>query len=388
MSTELAIINPMTIGKELQKYKSQMEAALPRHITADRMARIALTSLRVNPKLCNCTRESFFGSLMASAQLGLEPGINGQCYLIPYGTTCTLVPGWKGFMELLSRTGRASAWTNAVYDGDEFDYEYGDKPFVHHKPGKWAGKEAALKFTYAVGRQKEAEWPVIEVWDIDKVWAHRNKQNKVGERHYSYAHPEMYARKIPLLQVLKYLPSSIELANASALDVTASEGRQALTIDMALRGDLETGADSGTATVDPEDPQEQELESLFEKLQKNPTERKMLRDSYQGRKDELIKYLQGRLAPTIQVSTQQAWQKQASTTQVQEQAPQVENTQPTGEQPKRGRGRPRKVETQQEEPQGEVEQDNSEHEGDDSEQREEEPEQQPTGNVVEGKFVF
>jgi hypothetical protein len=198
----------------------------------------------------------------------------------------------------------------------------------------------------------------------------------------------MYARKIPLLQVLKYLPSSIELANASALDVTASEGRQALTIDMALKGDLETGADSGTATVDPEDPQEQELESLFEKLQKNPTERKMLRDSYQGRKDELIKYLQGRLAPTIQVSTQQASQTKASTTQVQEQAPQVDKTQPAGEQPKRGRGRPRKVETQQEEPQGEVEQDNSEPEGDDSEQREEEPEQQSTGNPVEGKFVF
>ena len=392
MANELTIINPITIGKELQKYKVQMEAALPRHITADRMARIALTSLRVNPKLYNCTRESFFGSLMASAQLGLEPGINGQCYLIPYGTTCTLVPGWKGFMELLSRTGRASAWTNAVYDGDEFDYEYGDKPFVHHKPGKWTGKEAALMFTYAVGRQKEAEWPVIEVWDIDKVWAHRNKQNKVGDRHYSYAHPEMYARKIPLLQVLKYLPSSIELANASALDVTASEGRQALTIDMALKGDLESGADSGTATIDPEDPQEQELESLFEKLQKNPTERKMLRDSYQGRKDELIKYLNGRLAPTIQVSTQQEQKQEVSMAQEKEQP---EQTQSAGEQPKRGRGRPRKAETQQVTAQETTKQDDSEIAGDDQEdavQREsglvEESEQQSTGTPVEGKFVF
>lgn len=392
MANELTIINPMTIGKELQKYKSQMEAALPRHITADRMARIALTSLRVNPKLCNCTRESFFGSLMASAQLGLEPGINGQCYLIPYGTTCTLVPGWKGFMELLSRTGRASAWTNAVYDGDEFDYEYGDKPFVHHKPGKWAGKDAALTFTYAVGRQKEAEWPVIEVWDIDKVWAHRNKQNKVGERHYSYAHPEMYARKIPLLQVLKYLPSSIELANASALDVTASEGRQALTIDMALKGDLETGADSGTATIDPEDPQEQELESLFEKSGKNPTERKMLRDSYQGRKDELIKYLQGRLAPVVQVSTQQA---DASTPQEAKQASQAEQTQPTGEAPRRGRGRPKgstRLHEAAQETMGQTEPEPEGNEQEESEQQEEtheaEPQQAKDAVPEIGKFSF
>ena len=72
--------------------------------------------------------------------------------------------------------------------------------------------------------------PVIEVWDIDKIWMHRDKNNKCRDKndHYSFKHPEMYARKIPLLQVLKYLPSSIELASASALDVTASEGRQSL----------------------------------------------------------------------------------------------------------------------------------------------------------------
>jgi hypothetical protein len=300
-------------------------------------------------------------------------------------------------MELLSRTGRASAWTNAVYDGDEFDYEYGDKPFVHHKPGKWAGKENALMFTYSVGRQKEAEWPVIEVWDIDKVWAHRNKQNKVGERHYSYAHPEMYARKIPLLQVLKYLPSSPELANASALDVTASEGRQALTINMALNNDLDTGADSSTATVDPEDPQEQELESLFEKLQKNPTERKMLRDSYNSQgglgMGELIKYLKGRLAPTIQVSTQQEQKQDASTGQEKEQASQAEQTQPTGEAPKRGRGRPKgstRLHEAAQETTGQTEPEPEVSDQEESEQQEETPPQQETTEKAPetGKFSF
>ncbi len=100
MANQVELINPKTIGTELEKYKPQMEAALPRHMTADRMARIALTSLRVNPKLMSCTRESFYGSLMAASQLGLEPGINGQCYLIPYKdkqglSICTLIPGWR-----------------------------------------------------------------------------------------------------------------------------------------------------------------------------------------------------------------------------------------------------------------------------------------------------
>lgn len=355
MANELATINPKTIYSELQKFKVQMEAALPRHMTPDRMARIALTQLRVNKKLFNCTAESFYASLMAASQLGLEPGVQGQCYLIPYGNVCTLVPGWRGYMDLVSRTERATAWTDAVYDGDEFDYEKGDKPFIHHKPGKWAGKEAALIYTYAVGRTKSSEWPVIEVWDIDKVWAHRNKQNKVGDRHYSYAHPEMYARKIPLLQVIKYLPSSIELANASALDVTASEGRQNLTIDMALKGELDSVGDA--SEFDPNDPDEQELEEMFDKLGKNATERKMLRESYipQGRRKELVEYLRGRLAPTGQTIT--------VSTQAKEQAPQAEvSTEQAKDEPaqeteeKKKRGRPKKTETaptQQEETQPE-----------------------------------
>jgi phage RecT family recombinase len=297
------VINPRTIHSELQKLVPQMDKALPRHLSAERMARIALTQLRVNPKLMQCTPESFFAAMMVASQVGLEPGINGQCYLIPYKTTCTFVPGWRGLMDLLSRTGRASAWTNAVYDGDEFDYEYGDKPFVHHKAGKWTGKEEAMRYTYAVGRQKEAEWPVIEVWDIAKIWDHRDKNNKSFNKtdHYSYKHPEMYARKIPLLQVIKYLPSSPELANASALDIAASEGKQRLTLDMALKGELETGG----AVEEQELPADEEVDALFAKLNKNQTERDLLLKSYENNRDGLIKFLQSKL-PVANVQTEKA----------------------------------------------------------------------------------
>lgn len=354
MASEIVLINPKTIGTELNKFIPQMERALPRHMTADRMARIALTSLRVNPKLMNCTRDSFYGSLMAASQLGLEPGINGQCYLIPYGNVCTLVPGWRGYMDLLNRTERASAWTEAVYDGDEFEYSLGTNPDIRHKRGKWAGKEAALTFVYAVGRIKNSEFPIIDVWDIDKIWAHRNKQNKVGDRHYSYVHPEMYARKIPLLQVLKYLPSSIELSNASALDASATEGNQSLTIDMALKGELENGA--GIDTPSPTDPLEHELDDLFQKLGKNPSQQTELRAGYPGRTKELVDYLKGKLAPEVQgtrVYAQAAAQQEATpeTNKVVEQEPNydpVDNKEITVESGtiavKRGRGRPSKEE--------------------------------------------
>lgn len=352
MASEIVLINPKTIGTELEKFIPQMERALPRHMTADRMARIALTSLRVNPKLMECTRDSFYGSLMAASQLGLEPGINGQCYLIPYWdnrnkvSTCTLVPGWRGYMDLVNRTERATASTEAVYDGDEFDYDLGTKVRIHHKRGKWTGTDSALQFVYSVGHIKGLEeFPQIDVWDIDKVWAHRNKQNKVGDRHYSYAHPEMYARKIPLLQVIKYLPSSIELVDASALDTAATEGRQALTIDMALKGELEQGGDITVPSAS--NPVENELDAMFEKLKSNPSQQRMLRESYAGRTQELVDYLKGRLAPEVQTSPAAPRGKsdQVAAIQAEQAIPIPASTQdaPTAE-VKRGRGRPSKEE--------------------------------------------
>jgi len=283
MADNSEIVVARTIIADLEKMKPQMEAALPRHMNPDRMARIVLTEMRKNPKLMNCTRESVFGSIIAASQLGLEPGVLGQCYLIPYKQNCTLVPGWKGYMDLVSRTGRAGAWTGAVYDGDEFDYEYGDRPQIHHKPGKWSKTENALIFTYAVGRINGSDWPIIDVWDIDKIWAHRNKMNKVGEQHYSYAHPEMYARKIPLLQTVKYLPSSVELSNAHALDTAALEGKQRLTIDMAVNNQLESGG--------AEEDDFTEADKLMDSLRYDDSRREAAKRGYEGRVDDLVKYL-------------------------------------------------------------------------------------------------
>jgi recombination protein RecT len=211
----------------LQKYGSEIQRALPKHMSGDRLARIALTEFRKTPKLANCDPRSVFAAVIMASQLGLEPGINGQSYLIPYGSECQFVPGWKGLVELVSRTGRATAWTGAVFEGDEFEWELGDRPFVRHKP---CGEDDPKKMThvYAVGRINGIDFPIIEVWRVEKIWRHRDKHNKVGQRHYSFRHPEMYARKIPLLQVIKYLPSSIELTSALEMNYAADRGAQRL----------------------------------------------------------------------------------------------------------------------------------------------------------------
>lgn len=228
----------------IEAMKPEIARALPRHINPERMARIATTEYRKNPKLGECEIRSVFGAIITLSQLGLEPGVMGAAYLIPYKGVCTAVPGWQGLADLVARAGRASVWTGAVYEGDEFEYAFGDRPHITHRPSDDDEAPGPEKLThvYAVGRIKGAEWPVIDVWSRAKVTKHRDRFNKVGNAHYSYQHFEMYARKVVLLQVIKYMPKSVELQKATDLADASEKG---LTIDLkqAAAGWVPTGDD-------------------------------------------------------------------------------------------------------------------------------------------------
>lgn len=226
---------PANFPAMLEQFKGEIARALPRHLNPDRMSRIALTAFRRTPKLGECDPRSVFAAVIQASQLGLEPDTLGRSYLIPYGKECQFVPGWKGLVDLVNRTGNATVWTGAVFHGDEFDYALGDRPFVSHKP---AGEDDPNQIThvYAVGRVKGSEWPVIEVWPIARVKRHRDRYNKVGKRHYSFENMEMYARKVVLLQVIKYMPASADLAAAIGLNDAAEVGEQKLTVKDAIDG--------------------------------------------------------------------------------------------------------------------------------------------------------
>lgn len=212
----------MTVAESVRdlliKNTSRMQALLPKGMTPERFIQIAYTSIRKTPKLLECSKESLLGAVTDAARLGLEVGVNGQAFLVPYKGVAQCVPGWRGLITLVARTGRATAWTEAVFEGDDFEWEKGTRPYIRHRP---CGEDDPARIThvYAVGHITGTEYPVIEVWTIERVWRHRDRFNKVGDKHYSFEHPEMYARKTVLLQVLKHLPMSpeaqaaVEMAN-------------------------------------------------------------------------------------------------------------------------------------------------------------------------------
>jgi recombination protein RecT len=78
------------------------------HMDPERCYRILLSCWSRTPALQKCTPESLFRASLQAVELGLEPGgALGHAYLVPYGNQCTLIPGYRGLVELVRRSIRA-----------------------------------------------------------------------------------------------------------------------------------------------------------------------------------------------------------------------------------------------------------------------------------------
>lgn len=217
----------------LERSKKEIAAALPRHLTPERMLRIAVTELRRNPKLTECSQTSFIGAIIQCAQLGLEPGNEmGHAYLVPFYNSKTkqsdvaFIPGYKGLLHLANQSPKTEyAIAYAVYDCDEFDYAYGSNPFITHKPSKDSQGKKVLTHTYALCFVKGASRPMFIVLGIDEIEKHRanSKSGNVGpwKDHY-----EEMALKCAIRDLFKFMPSSIEIQRAIALDQAGDRGEQ------------------------------------------------------------------------------------------------------------------------------------------------------------------
>ncbi|MBN6728752.1 recombinase RecT [Burkholderia multivorans] len=261
-STSKMVAREAGIGSVKQFFESQkgtLAAVLPRHVSPDRMLKIALGALRTTPKLMECTVESLMGAVVQCSQLGLEPNTPlGHAYLIPFekkkkvgGEWVTekvetqIVIGYKGLIDLARRSGQVvSIAAHAVHEHDHFDYAFGLDEKLEHKPAMSArGRVIAF---YAVAKlvggghafEVMSAEQVNEIRDASQNYKFaRDKSKTVWGQHY-----EEMGRKTVLRRLFKYLPVSIELASAAAIDDVGTAGRsQAL--DTVLDGDYITPTD-------------------------------------------------------------------------------------------------------------------------------------------------
>jgi recombination protein RecT len=211
----------------LEQKKDLLGAGIPGHMLVEREIRSAAIALANSKDLQAATPASFYTAVSVAINSGIGLG-RGQGYLVAYKGNCQFVPGWRGLVDLVTRSGRATVWTGVVRKGDHFEYALGDSPFLTHRPGE-SEEFSDITHYYSVGRVKGSEWPIIEVWSANKAAKHLRTFNKVGTRHYALKddnNMEHYCRKVTLLQVIKYLPQSQEIQNALAAEAAHESGKE------------------------------------------------------------------------------------------------------------------------------------------------------------------
>ena len=206
----------------INSMKPEIARALPKHLDPDRVARIAITAIRANPKLQQCNPMSFLGALMQSSQLGLEPNTPlGQAYLIPYGNEVQFQVGYKGLIDLAYRSGQfKSIYAHEVHEKDVFEYEYGlDQKLVHKPAAKDRGKVIGY---YAIFHLQNGGYgfAYMSIEDVEKHAAQYSQAVKKGWTSPWKTDFDAMAKKTVLKKVLKYAPLSVEMARNVAADET------------------------------------------------------------------------------------------------------------------------------------------------------------------------
>lgn len=230
---------PTTFPAMLTAYRDEIARALPRHMNADTMLRVALTAFRLTPKLRECHPASVFAAVIQASQLGLRPNMLGECFLIPFKDECQLIIGYQGLLQLARRSGEiASIGAYLVHVKDQFAVSFGTEPGITHVP-YLDSDPGDVRFGYAVAKL-HGGGTHVELMRLDEILRIRDRSSnvvrakKAGYKTPWDTDPEEMMRKTLIRRICKYLPKSPELATALAID--AADGRQALNVDDAVAG--------------------------------------------------------------------------------------------------------------------------------------------------------
>jgi recombination protein RecT len=155
---------------------------------------------------------------MQASILGFQPvQALGQCYFVPFGNTKSgnkdvqFIIGYKGYVDLARRSGEIKTiYAHAVYSNDDFKYELGLEPVLHHVPAE--GDRGELTHSYAVAHFTNGGY-AFEVVDKYQVLK-RRKASQSSKSDYSpwvKWEEEMWI-KTAIRILSKWLPLSVDIA--------------------------------------------------------------------------------------------------------------------------------------------------------------------------------
>lgn len=215
MSTQLVPVSE--VEAYLIESQHKIQGLLPKHLTAERMIRLAVHACERNVALLKCSKASLLSALIEASEVGLEPiGVLGEAAIIPYKGVATFQPMYKGLIKLARQAGNViDIHAECVGQNDEFDFYHATPVDVlHHRPsltgrGEWIGVWARAILPEGVTK--------MLYYDREKIERIRSMSKEPNGLMWGN-HWDEAAKKTVIKGLCKTLPQSPELSRAIDID--------------------------------------------------------------------------------------------------------------------------------------------------------------------------
>ena len=216
-----------TLRKLLGGRMDMWRQLIPKHMTAERMVQVALTAVSRNPLLLECTPESYLKAFIYCGQVGLEPRGPGGVWLVPYKNNktgkyeATPITDYRGKIDLALRSGRIkSIRSNLVYEGDTFDFEYGDHKHLKHIPALKNRGTILAAYSYATYTDGDFDFEVVPFEDLEKY----RKRSRAKDSGPWVTDTEAMYRKTAIHRHSSWLPQTPELLQSTEFENRVEAG--------------------------------------------------------------------------------------------------------------------------------------------------------------------
>lgn len=269
--------NPRELVRaDVLRIMPEIITALPKHMMADRFARIALTTINTRPDLLSVAvgspegRTSLQETCMKAAQDGLVLDGREAAIVVrrlkkrdnTYVDVFTYMPMMAGLLKKVRNSGQVvSIECHVVYANDEFSYELGDDAHLKHRPTLDADR-GEMQYAYMTALLKDGSRvrEVMRKADIDKRKAKSTSRDAKGNMKGPWLEweDEMW-RKTVLRSGVKWLPASTDKETGqNIIDIASRDD------EMYDLVDAETGEVTRSNTPKPRAPKERKAGAILD----------------------------------------------------------------------------------------------------------------------------
>ena len=198
----------------LNEKELDLTSLLPDHIDMKRFRISVINEVTKNPRLLECSKRSLQNAFISASYFGLEPNsVTGSSYIVPYGKEATLVVGYKGLIDLVTRAGICdSVDAKVVYEKDVFIPKAGTHPSLDHElyvEKSEQDSRGGMIGVYAVaflGTNKQPKFEYIPKSELLKI----KKESRAGSNQHApwNKHFEAMCKKTAIKRVIQTLPKN------------------------------------------------------------------------------------------------------------------------------------------------------------------------------------